>query len=42
MAIIGKVCDKVKNADEENPERSNVTILNRDMKVSSAIVTSVF
>ncbi|KAK9983008.1 hypothetical protein SO802_032533 [Lithocarpus litseifolius] len=29
VAIIGKVCDKVKNADEENPERSNVTTKSR-------------
>ena len=26
MVIIGKVCDKGKKADEENPERSNVTL----------------
>ncbi|KAK4560174.1 hypothetical protein RGQ29_009093 [Quercus rubra] len=29
VAIIGKVCDKVKYADEENPERSNVTTKSR-------------
>ncbi|XP_075642800.1 uncharacterized protein LOC142614140 isoform X3 [Castanea sativa] len=29
VAIIGKVCEKVKNADEENPERSNVTTKSR-------------